>query len=743
MISEFSGWLLDVYADAGCGVALWVLGEDGSRRRFTQAFPARFYLAGPADRLQDALTYIQQARVAYAASWQERRDLYEGLRPVLCIESPTLPAAQQLARHLRRRFRRLHYYDVDIPLSVRYLAATGVFPTAKICLTHRADEVIAIRALDDPWAFCLSFPPVRTLALTPDNDPRHTTPRALRLDCGQSQRELTLDDPRQVLETINQLLDEHDPDLLLAPGGDAWLMPLLARWSEELAIPFQPNRDKQRLPAEKKAFVFYSYGHVHHRANQTHLFGRWHIDPTNTSMFGGFSLAAALEMARVTGLPVQVAARNSPGAGFTAMQMAEALRRDILVPLHKRQVEPLRSVEEFSRADSGGLNYRPLVGVHYNVAELDFFSMYPQIMAVWNISGETVGQTGGQTRIVPQTGVPISQNEPGLVAAVLKPALAKRRAAKLMMKELPKSDPHWPALEAAAEGLKWLGWVSFGYQGFKNNRFGSSQAHEAICAIGRETLTTAKEVAFRLGFTVLGANTDSLFVQKQGAVAPEDFTNLLEEIQRQTGLILNLEAVFEWLVFPAAKGNQRVGAANRYYAKHLGGGLKIRGVAQRREDTPEWVAEAEARILEALAATPRHYPLNTALPDILPIVRVALDDLQAGRVPLEALVVSQKLSREPDDYREHSAAAEAARQLRRAGRDVQVGQRVRFIYAKDEPGGVRGWNMSANGKMMAVDTRRYRRLLGLMLHGLLAPLGFNEEDVFSLLDGGTRQLNLF
>jgi DNA polymerase elongation subunit (family B) len=32
-------------------------------------------------------------------------------------------------------------------------------------------------------------------------------------------------------------------------------------------------------------------------------------------------------------------------------------------------------------SERGGLVGQPVVGIHHNVAEIDFFSMYPQIMA--------------------------------------------------------------------------------------------------------------------------------------------------------------------------------------------------------------------------------------------------------------------------------------------------------------------------------------------------------------------------
>ena len=84
------------------------------------------------------------------------------------------------------------------------------------------------------------------------------------------------------------------------------------------------------------------------------------------------------------------------------------------------------------------------------------------------------------------------------------------------------------------------------------------------------------------------------------------------------------------------------------------------------------------------------------LPDYLPAARRCLarrlGDLRAGRVPLEELLVSQRLSRELDRYRTPSPAARAAQQLAAAGRSVRPGQRVRFLHLLGQPD-VHAWDL--------------------------------------------------
>jgi len=546
-----------------------------------------------------------------------------------------------------------------------------------------------------------------------------------------------------LLVKLINIVENCDPDVILAAHGDAWLFPTLREIAEKHHIDFNPNRDKSKQALVKDELTYHSYGQVHYRAAQTLLFGRWHVDPGNAAMTGGFSLHAAIEMARVSGVDVQIAARNSPGAGFTAMQVRQALRWGALVPLKKRQTEPFRPLMALNDSDGGGLNYHPVVGLHRHVAELDFFSMYPSIMANWNISGETAGETGTAVARVPRSGMPINQDVPGLVATILKPLLEKRRLAKAMLRAISQDDPQREQLQGSIDGLKWLGYVSFGYQGHAHNLYGRILAHEAICAIGREMLVRAIEASQDFGFEVLDANTDSVFVQKEGHSQPEDFQPLIEEIRQRTGLIIELEGIFQWLAFLPSKMNPRIGASNRYFGKFYNGDLKVRGMAQRRADSPLWVSNIERQIISELAGEPRTERLEEHIPEILAIIYQHVADLYAERVSLEDLVTRKRLSREPEEYKGKSDSAKAATQLRNAGIDVRVGQRIPMLYVKGERPGVLAWGLAEPPHWSQIDKARYRDLLIRTVYQVLQPLGMKETDLTSLVIGGGRQLELW
>jgi len=694
MDHELTGWLFAVYPDQKEGAVLWLISEAGQRLRLCYPFKTSFYVtARDTGRLQSVQHFLATGRNPPEIHFTTKRDLFKGHRKMLEIRAADPITQEQIFYNLQRQFKALQFYNAKIPFSVRFGGETGGFPMAKCRLTIQGETIDTLTVLDSPWEITYDLPPLRELIIEPDTDPTYAPPGLITLHGGAATWQLETKNQPALLWSVIEILKSFDPDVILAAYGDKWLFPWLYQIAEKYQIEFNPNRDARRQPLIKDALTYHSYGQVHYRAAQTLLFGRWHIDPGNAAMTGGFSIYAAIEMARVSGVDVQIAARNSPGAGFTAMQIRQALRWGVLVPLKKHQTEPFRPLMALNDSDGGGLNYHPIVGLHENVAELDFFSMYPSIMAGWNISGETAGETSGIQRETPRSQMPIRQDEPGLVATILKPLLEKRQLAKAMLRALTEDDPRRELLKGAIDGLKWLGYVSFGYQGHAHNLFGRILAHEAICAIGREMLVRAIETAHDFGFKVLAANTDSVFVQKKGVSQPEDFLPLMEEINQRTGLIIELEGIFQWLAFLPSKLNPRIGASNRYFGKYFAGDLKVRGLAQRRADTPSWIIQAEQEILAELAGEPVTAKLKDHVLAALALTHRFVSELYAHQVPLEDLVTRKLLSREPDEYKGKSDAAKAARQLRAAGIDVRVGQRIPMVYVVGEKPGVLAWGL--------------------------------------------------
>ena len=741
---EYSGWLLDLYADPQDGLVLWLLGDDGERRRLRQSFPVTFYAAGPFPRLRLLWHALQAQPVAVSLARTEHRDLFQD-EPVTVLAARVQNPTQQprLFAQMAENFPDLTYYDADIPLALRHAALHGTFPMGRCRVS--VDEqgwVQEMTPLETPWELDPSQPPLRLMAIKPDCNPQHAPPAALEMQCENAGYRLPLGElkeaqkwMRPLLVNLAAILRRHDPDLILTCWGDTWLMPYLLRLSRRVTgCPLPLSRETRRQAAFRPERSYFSYGQVIHRGRQVHLFGRLHIDSFNAVLFHDYGLEGVMELSRVTALPLQTTARVSPGTGISSMQILTALRLGVLVPWHKQQVERPKTALELIHADQGGLVYQPLPGLHRDVAEVDFISMYPSIMARFNISPETVGEQRPGAQRVPELDLWLDQESPGLVPQTLTPLLEKRVALKHRLAELPRWHPRRKAYKARASAHKWLLVTCFGYLGYKNARFGRIEAHESVTAYGREALLRAKEIAEELGYTVLHMYVDGLWVHKPGCASVSSTQPLLDEIAQRTGLPVALEGIYRWVAFLRSRGNQRVAVANRYFGFFQDGTLKLRGIEARRQDTPAFITQLQLDLLDLLGCARSADELPECLPEAVRLVQRGLNTLRLGRVPLAQLLVTQKLSRQVEAYRVPSPAGRAAAQLQVVGKTLKPGQHVRFLYTLGEPG-VYAWDLPQPPNPKAVDLKRYAELLMRAAVSVLSsldepqPLGMGEGEL--------------
>jgi DNA polymerase-2 len=692
---EHTGWLLDIYEDPRAGAALWLLCDDGRRRRLDQPFPVSCYAAGPADRLQELRTWLEARAERIGLHYTERRDLFEPQPvPVLAVETPTPGMQSAWFARAGRIFPDLIWYDADLALPLRHAARFGSFPLARLRLEVDGRGFVRdLAVLSSPWELDPQPAPLRILHLEPDCDPGHAAPRFLQLRWEGGSCRLALADPHLLRVNLNAILRRLDPDLLLTAWGDTWLLPWLLEQPELPTVLL--NRDPGRVPLHRPERSYLAYGQVVHRGRQVLLFGRWHLDCCNALLYAEYGLEGALETARVSGMPVQQAARLSPGSGISAMQVVTALRHNILVPWRKQQAEQPRPALDLLHADQGGLVYQPIPGVHAHVAELDFISMYPGIMARFNISPETHGP----------------DDPPGLIPLTLMPLLDKRIALKQRLAGLGRHDPRRKIDRARAAAHKWLLVTCFGYLGYKNARFGRIEAHQEVTAWSRECLLRAKEAAEEAGFQVLHLYVDGLWIRKPDGAPPGDLNPLLVEIAARTGLPIALEGIYRWVAFLPSRVKAQRATASCYFGVFTDGSVKLRGIAARRHDTPPWVAGVQTHLLEILAQAATAAELPQQIAPARAYVAGQLRRLRSGQVALVELVLRQKLSRVADAYRCPSPPAKAAAQLEAAGQaPLQPGQYVRFIYTRGAPG-VRAWDLPGRIDPRTVDVDRYAALL--------------------------------
>jgi DNA polymerase-2 len=721
MSARWRGWLLDLYDDEITGLRLWFITENDMRVCLHQPLDVAFYASGESAQLRSLWMTLRRYPEVLSLARETRRDAFIP-DPItvlkVTVDSPRHQA--RIFREVQQRYPRLVYYDSDLTSNIRHAARYGTFPMAFCEVEHdEAGCIQFLRVLNSRWDLAPVHPVFHVLSMEPDCDPGRGEPSALRLQYGRRKQTLELQPAAELLEKLNRILQEQDPDFILTNWGDTWVIPTLLELEKQSGQKLCLNRDTQRKVAWQKEMSYFSYGQIVFRPEEAHLFGRCHIDQRSAMMWRDYGLDGVLESARVTTLPIENAARVSPGSGISAMQMLTALEQGILVPWHKQQVEVFKDGVDLIQRDRGGLIYQPLVGLHANVAQFDFISMYPAIIIKGNISPEVP---------LPDGIVPASE-ELGVVPLTLKPLYEKRVALKLHGAGKPRNERLIQRDNARASALKWLLVVCFGFLGYKNARFGRIEAHEAVTKGGREVLLQAKAVAESLGCQVLHMYTDALWLKRPGCTRKEDFQDVLNEISLQTGLGLSLDGVYRWVAFLPSRMDERVPVANRYFGVFQDGSLKIRGIEARRRDTPPWIAETQKKMLEQVSRASSVEDLPANLATAFKVFQRALTELRSGKIPLEKLVITSRVSHELESYRSPTPAARAAMQvLQQTGRHARPGQKIRFVYTQGGDG-VRAWELPGSIDPAEIDRVKYIELLARAASSVFHPFGIRDAQL--------------
>nr|WP_323740457.1 DNA polymerase domain-containing protein [Halegenticoccus tardaugens] len=195
--------------------------------------------------------------------------------------------------------------------------------------------------------------------------------------------------------------------------------------------------------------TYESYGNVGHSPARCNIPGRAIIDKSNTFFFAQSGLDGCLDMVRRSGKSLQEVAWASISNVLTAIQIREAREQDVLVPWNSWRHEFFKPLTTLDDADRGGFTFSPEVGFHEDVHELDFSSLYPNIICEFNISPETIRcECHADREDVPGLGYSIC-DEQGYLVDVLQPLIDAHDAFKREICET--DDPEWTATLQAGQ----------------------------------------------------------------------------------------------------------------------------------------------------------------------------------------------------------------------------------------------------------------------------------------------------
>ena len=720
------GWIIDAYADYDRdSIVLWLWNERGAHRIEDPRVVPTFYLhASPSD-----LPAIRR-RIEILDGV---RDVREVQKRIALEDDEPKPVLEIVPRHYRNIRNLAHILDsnggyvdhrlfnVDLRFSQRYAIEHDIFPMG---LLHYANGVW--RAEEEHFALDYPLPALRKSLLDLHVDNPAGIPRMQDKLLGARVDDVEIDgDAETILKGIDAVVRSKDPDVLMTDGGDAFLMPYLAAKASDLGVNLQLGRDPDKF-AGVKAKSYFTYGKIVYKPGQYVLRGRLHLDRGHFA-FRESDFAGLAELSRLSTLTPQEQARLTPGTAFSAMQVNQAYHDGCLVVWKKNRPEDFKDAENLLRGDRGGFTFEPEVGVHEGLYELDFSSLYPSIMVKYNISAETLDCScctlDGLP--VPELRYHLCTRRVGIVGRVLKPLIERRRYYKKMKKE---PGPLQDVYTGRDTILKWTLVTSFGYQGYKNARFGRIECHEAINAYARNILVRTMEIAESHGYEVVHGIVDSVWLRPKSDTDPIE--KVREHIAGSIGLPIELEGRYKWIVFLPCK-TTGIGALNRYYGLFQDDEFKLRGIELRKHDTPEFINICQEAMLGELSLASTAAEFRERIPKAVDILRWTAKCVLDRAIPVHQFILTKSVSRALPEYVVLTATAAALKQMEKRGFAVEPGESVRYVLldarARDSERKVRVAEFLQGDE--EPDAWEYIHLLCRSGQTLLAPFGYTEENL--------------
>lgn len=672
----------------------WSLTDDGVEREVVTYRP-RFYVAAPGEgSLGDVAESVQMHPDVTAVEREHHRPGWRhDTTEMLAVETTTLDVISRLASTITEAGRPGAYrcFNVDLSREFRYCVETGTDPTPA-----RAPTILTLEA-----------PPI-----TDDG-----TVESVTATTPNGEAHVFEGEASTIARDVETLVQDVDPDVLRVSSGH--LVPTLF---DAVDGRFCLGREAgyTQLAGES---TYESYGRIGHSPARYNIPGRAIVDASNSFFLKEANLNGVLDLVERSHKPLQEASWASIGNILTAIQIREALDRDVLVPWRAWRPEFFKTASTLEEADRGGYTFSPDVGVHEEVYELDFSSLYPNIMCTRNISPETVCCDCHPNREdVPGLGYSICP-EPGYLPDVLQPLIDDRDAIK---RRIQNDDGDTEALEGASAAIKWILVSCFGYQGFSNAKFGRIECHEAINAFAREIILDAKTTFEAHGWRVVHGIVDSLWVTPMNDREQTDLTVVAEEISEDVGIRLEYEAAYDWLAF-CPRRNDDAGALTRYFGKRAGEPVddptsyKRRGIEARQRSTPPFLVDAQLALIQAFGRTRSPEAVCERLREFIEWVR-------SGDVDPAELAITNRVSKRVEEYSQTTKNVAALERASDLGLTKHPGQDVEYVVVDDDRDG-RDRVALLHERPETYDAAYYRDELCRAAESVLAPAGFRRGDI--------------
>jgi DNA polymerase I len=363
----------------------------------------------------------------------------------------------------------------------------------------------------------------------------------------------------------------------------------------------------------------------------------------------------------------------------------------------------------------------PIPGIHFDITVVDFASLYPSIIKIWNISFETIDCPHKECSLEKLPGVShwVCKKRRGILSLLIGSLRDLRVEWYKPKSKDPKLDPATRfQYEVIQSSMKVILNAAYGVLGAETSDLYTPAAAESITAIGRFSIDQTIALAKKLNLEIIYGDTDSLFIKN---ATKDALSKLVNEVESILKVDIDIDKTYKYVVFSQRKKN--------YFGVTYDGNVDIKGLLGKKRHIPEFVKKTFYEIVNILKNVNKIEEFETAKEQIKKIVQANYLRLKSGYVSLSELVIRVTMNKNIEDYTKTTPQhVKAAIQLRNFGFEVKAGQTVSYVKVRGEDG-VKAVQLA---RLDEIDFNKYVEIMRSTLEQLLEPAGIDFEGIVGI-----------
>lgn len=353
-----------------------------------------------------------------------------------------------------------------------------------------------------------------------------------------------------------------------------------------------------------------------------------------------------------------------------------------------------------SKGYEGGYVENPVRGLYESVVVLDLKSLYPSIIIGFNISPETLDPKGEN---VVDKDHKFSKKKIGILPSVLKEWMDLREEKRRMIREATDKQTQMK-YEREERVLKALINSFYGVIGYSKFRLYDKKVVEAITMVGRETLKFTINSVRELGYNVIYADTDSVFVpiKETNLDKLEETCKKLEEtintkydkflsqyrLRNEDIFKVKIDAIYSKLLLIKKK---RYSGLLIYKSDQLLETpiLDVKGMDVKRSNSPKISKLIQEELLKVIFQ-------DANIDGIKNLLGTTIEKIKNHEIPLLDVGVPTQVKKSLDNYKKNTIHIKAIKYSNEyLGTNFQKGSKPKWVYIKEVPSGFQSTNVIA------------------------------------------------